>query len=129
MHELPITEQIIKIAEKHGRKFRASRIESIRLIVGENSGFIGESIRMYFDIVAAGSMCEGARLEIEYVKPKLKCPSCGEFFYRKPLSFACPACGACGEPTEIGREFYIDSVTVSTDSADAARRNKDRRDI
>ena len=112
MHELPITEQIIKIAEEHGQKARASKIERVRLVVGERSGYISESIQMYFDIVSEGTLCEGAELVIETVKPKLKCPSCGTLFERLPMRFDCPSCGTDGEPTEIGREFYIDSIEV-----------------
>jgi hydrogenase nickel incorporation protein HypA/HybF len=112
MHELPVTEQIIKIAVEHGQKARASKIEVLRIVVGERSGYIGESIRMYFDIISKGTLCEGAALEIETVRPKLKCPSCGILFERKPMSFDCPDCGTDGEPTDIGREFYIDSITV-----------------
>jgi hydrogenase nickel incorporation protein HypA/HybF len=113
MHEYPITESIIKIAEKHGREACASRVENITLVVGEQSGFIGESIRMYFDIIAAGTLCEGAALIVKRVKPQLKCTVCDAMFYRRPMSFACPACGADGVPTEIGKEFYIESITVS----------------
>jgi len=112
MHELPITEQIVKIAEEHGQKARASKIESIRLVVGERSGYISESIQMYFDIISQGTLCEGAKLEIETIKPKLKCPKCETLFERLPMRFDCPECGTDGEPTDIGREFYIDSMVV-----------------
>ena len=112
MHELPITEQIIKIAEEHGQKARASKITRIRLVVGERSGYIGESIQMYFDIISKGTLCEGASLEIDPIKPKLLCPACGGLFERLPMRFDCPVCGADGEPTDIGREFFIDSIEV-----------------
>ena len=113
MHELPITKQIVKMVTEHGLAARASRIEKIRLVVGERSGYVGESIQMYFDIISEGTICEGAVLEIETVRPKLKCPACGTLFERKPMRFDCPACGIDGEPTEIGREFYIDSIEIS----------------
>jgi len=112
MHELPITEQIIKISVEHGQKARASKIDRIRLVVGERSGYISESIQMYFDIISKGTLCEGAELEIELVRPKLKCPSCNTLFERLPMRFDCPDCGTDGEPTEIGREFYIDSIEI-----------------
>ena len=112
MHELPITEKIIEIAEEHGKKARAKKVEQVRIVVGDNSGYIGESISMYFDIISKGTLCEGAKLEIETVKPKLSCPECGEIFERKPMCFDCPVCGTDGEPTKIGREFYIDSITI-----------------
>ena len=110
---MPVTEQIIKIVTEHGQKARASKIERIRLVVGERSGYICESIQMYFDIISKGTLCEGAMLEIETVKPKLKCPSCGVLFERRPMRFDCPGCGTDGEPTDIGREFYIDSIEIT----------------
>jgi len=113
MHELPVTEQIVKIVTEHGQKARASKIERIRLVVGERSGYVGESIQMYFDVVGKGTICEGAELEIVTVRPRLKCPACGTYFERRPMRFDCPACGTDGEPTDIGREFYIDSIEIT----------------
>lgn len=112
MHEYPITEQIIKIAEKHCREAGAERVTKVSLVVGDYSGLVRESIHMYFDIISEGTLCQGADIEMERVKPKLKCPSCGELFERAPMSFACPKCGTDGEPTEIGKEFYIKEIEV-----------------
>lgn len=112
MHEFPITQQIIKIAEEHAKGSDAAKVTKITLVVGEMSGFIGDSISMYFNIISKGSLTEGAVLDIKYVKPKLKCEKCGEYFERKRFSFECPACGGQGVPTEIGKEFYIESIEV-----------------
>lgn len=112
MHEYPITQQIIKIAEKHAAEAGASRIKTIKLVVGDYSGFVGDSIQMYFDVISEGTRCEGAQIEIQHVKPKVKCTSCGELFERQLLSFDCPKCKGQGEPTEIGKEFYIESIEV-----------------
>lgn len=111
MHELPITEQIVKICCETAAEYRAT-VKSVDLVVGQDSGFIGESIQMYFDAVGQGTACEGAKLTIIGVKPKLRCSSCGELFARKLFSFECPICGGEGEPTEIGKEFYIKSVEL-----------------
>lgn len=110
MHEFPITQQIIRIAENKAREAGASRVLAIRLVVGDQSGFIGDSIQMYFDVISEGTPCEGAVLTIEHVRPKLRCGGCGILFERKPFSFACPVCGADGMPTEIGKEFYIEHI-------------------
>lgn len=112
MHELPITQQIIKLAEKHATELCASRIKSIKLVAGDSCGFVGDTIRLYFDIISEGTLCEGAVIEIERVKAKMRCTGCGELFEREFLSFSCPKCGADGEPTEIGREFYIESIEI-----------------
>jgi hydrogenase nickel incorporation protein HypA/HybF len=112
MHEYPVTVQIIRIAEKKAREADAARVCSISLVVGDQSGFIGDSIQMYFDVIAEGTLCEGAILEISHVRPKLRCETCDSLFERKPMSFACPACGRDGMPTEIGKEFYIKHIEI-----------------
>ena len=110
MHEYPITEHIVKMAEKHCREAGADKVLAVNLVVGDYSGFVPESIHMYFDIISEGTLCEGADINIKRIKPRIKCPRCGELFERKPMSFACPRCGTDGEPTEIGKEFYIDTI-------------------
>ena len=112
MHEYPITQQIIKLSEKACIEAKAGSVKKIRLVVGDLSGFVSESIDMYFKIISAGTLCEGAVIEIERVETKLRCPACGALFKRLPMSFACPECGTDGEPTDIGKEFYIRDIEV-----------------
>lgn len=112
MHEYPITQRIIEVAAEYAVKNGADQVKAINLIVGDYSGYVASSIELYFDIIAEGSACEKAKLNIERVIPKLKCNSCGEFFERKPFSFECPHCGGEGSPTEIGKEFYIKSIEI-----------------
>lgn len=112
MHEYPITEQIVKIAEKHCKENGGSRVAKVKLVIGDYSGYVGDSVHMYFDLIAEGTICENAEVEIQHIKPKLKCPECGEIFAKQYLSFACPKCGADGEPTDIGKEFYIESIEI-----------------
>ncbi len=112
MHELPVTEHIIKAVSDECRRADAGRVRKIKLVCGDNSGYVPESVMMYFDIISEGTPCEGAEIEFERVRAKLRCSGCGELFERKPMSFACPVCGAEGRPTDTGREFYIDSIEV-----------------
>lgn len=114
MHEYPITQRIVEIADKQA-EIEQARVTGIDLVVGDDSGFIGESIGMYFDIIAEGTRCAGAKLSIERVRPMLRCESCGELFARAPFSFTCPACGGEGLPSEIGKEFYVRSVELETE--------------
>ncbi|MCL1918795.1 MAG: hydrogenase maturation nickel metallochaperone HypA [Peptococcaceae bacterium] len=112
MHEYPVTEQIIKIASEAAREHDAARVSLIRLVVGEQSGFVGDSIQMYFDILAVGTLCQGAALEMEYVKAQWICPGCDCYYVREPLSFACPQCGQDGLPSEVGKEFYVKDIEI-----------------
>mgnify|MGYP002563573081 FL=1 len=112
MHEYPITEQIIKIAGEHCRKSGGTRVTKVNLVIGDYSGYVGESVQMYFDIISQDTICEGAIVEIQHVKPKLRCTQCGELFEKRPMTFDCPRCGGQGEPTDIGKEFYIESIEI-----------------
>lgn len=84
----------------------------IHLVVGKDSGFIGDSIKLYFDCLAEGSCCEGATISIQQVEPKLSCKQCGLLFSRNVIPYRCPACGGQGAPTEIGKECYVDSIDL-----------------
>lgn len=112
MHEYPITQQLVKLATKHCDDNGGEAVKKINLVVGDYSGFVPESIHMYFDLIAEGTPCAGAKISITRVEPKIKCPKCDRIFKRALLSFACPDCGTDGEPTEIGKEFYIESIEV-----------------
>lgn len=112
MHEYPITQRIIEIAGEYAVKNNATEVKVINLVVGDYSGYVASSIELYFDIIAEGSICEKAKLNMERIVPKLKCNICGELFIRKPFSFECPYCKGEGSPTEIGQEFYIRSIEI-----------------
>ena len=112
MHEYPATMSIIKTAEQYAKSNGAAEVCKINLVVGDYSGFVPESITMYFEEIAKGTLCSGAVLNIERVRPKLKCTGCNLLFDRKPFSFNCPDCGGDGLPTDIGYEFYIKSIEV-----------------
>ena len=112
MHEYGITRQIISICETAAKKHNALKIKKITLLVGEKSGFIGDSIALYFEVLSTGTLSQGAELIIESVKPMLRCAKCKKLFARKPYIFACPFCDGEGEPSEIGREFLVRNIEV-----------------
>ena len=110
MHEYALARHIVEIAASYAK---GAKVNTVSLVAGEDSGVLAESIKLYFDLIAEDTVCEGAVIEIETIKPLLRCKSCGAFFERKPFSFAC-SCGGEGAPTDIGREFYIKSIEVET---------------
>ena len=112
MHELPVTQSIIKIAEEHCRTNEGSRVLAVNLVIGEYSGYVGEAIQTYFSVITEGTLCEGAVCNVENVKPKLRCNKCGRLFTKQLLTFDCPYCDGQGEATEIGKEFYIKSIEI-----------------
>lgn len=112
MHEYPITQRIIEVAGEYAKKNQAEKVKVIHLVVGDYCGYVASSIELYFDLIAEGTPCENAKLQIERVEPKLCCSSCGKMFVRKPFEFKCLYCDGEGRPTKEGQEFFIKSIEI-----------------
>jgi hydrogenase nickel incorporation protein HypA/HybF len=112
MHEYAVTQSMIKMAVDEANKAEASKIIEIRLVIGDLSTIIDDSVQLYFDIMSEGTLAEGAKLVFNRVKAEFKCKACGEVFVKPTTGFDCPKCGGLGNPTGVGREFYIESIEV-----------------
>lgn len=125
MHEASASEALVKMVSEEalsrgraeGRAFRVTRIS---LVVGESTGYMRESLEFYFAASAKGTPAEGAALDLCYVKPLLRCPSCGLEYERRRFTFECPTCGAQGAMTKAGSEFYVDSIEIDEAPAEAS---------
>jgi hydrogenase nickel incorporation protein HypA/HybF len=112
MHELPVTEDILRIVTEHGKKAGATRVTAVHLVIGQLAGFIDDSIQFYFDILSPGTLAEGAQLQFERVPTRLRCRDCGNEFPPAELDWRCPSCGSMGGDVISGKEFYVDSIEV-----------------
>ena len=113
MHEYSVVKSIIETAATEAAKNGSRRrITRISLVVGELSGYVGDSINFYFELLSKGTLAEGAKLSLKFVKPRLKCPKCGKLFPYRGRNFKCPKCHVDGVLSDIGREFYVKDITV-----------------
>ena len=112
MHELALTEGILKIVHSEQKKSGFARVLAIRLKIGEYSGVIPACIEEYFPLVSKGSAAEGARLETEILPAEFLCTECD---WSGPLpkhTAACPHCGSTAVRMTRGREFFVENLTV-----------------
>ena len=112
MHELAIVEGIIDAAVPEAKKHGATRILAIKLKIGELSGVIPECIQEYFNIAAAGSIAESAKLVVERVPATIRCRSCGYDGVLGKRRRRCPNCEGMDFTLTGGREYYVDSLEV-----------------
>ena len=72
MHELSLASAIVDTVERHagGRPVRV-----IALRIGALRQVVPDSLELYVELVGRGTVCEGARLELELVPARLRC--CG----------------------------------------------------
>ncbi len=109
MHEYPAAQRIVEIAAEAAG---ARRVRRVTLVMGDACGYLPESIALFFELLGEGTACEAAALNIERTVSKLRCTACGALFVRAPFSFDCPDCGGAGAPTELGREFAVESIEI-----------------
>jgi hypothetical protein len=58
MHELAVTESIVKIVAHHAEQADARRVLRIHLVVGELSSIVDDSVQFYFDYLSQGTLAE-----------------------------------------------------------------------
>lgn len=110
MHELAVTESLLKIAVSEAESHKAQRILSIKIKLGEYSDIVPELIQEFFDVIAKNSIAEGARLVVERIPVTVECLSCAAVSRLERMSFSCPQCKSTHIKMLTGREFFIDSL-------------------
>ncbi len=112
MHELSVTENVVRIAVENAEEHGAKRIKQINLVVGELSSIVDDSVQFYFDIISKGTIAEGAKLFFRRMPAECICTMCAKTFEPEPGTYRCPFCGGQGKVTNAGMEFYVDSIEV-----------------
>jgi hydrogenase nickel incorporation protein HypA/HybF len=115
MHEMGMCEAIVEAAV---RRARGRPVRGMRVRVGGhpvNLDVIEQGVRL----AAAGTVAEGAGLDLVLEPLAVRCGACGE---ESPVTSAvalaaCPRCGAV-DVRGVGREdVVLESITVDQESA------------
>ncbi|HEV7975753.1 hydrogenase maturation nickel metallochaperone HypA [Amycolatopsis sp.] len=108
MHELSITQSVIDAVVE---KMDGATVKSVRLEIGKLSGVVPDSVRFCFEVICAGTMLEGARLDIDEPPGLARCRDCEGEFALNDLIMLCP-CGSANVEVLAGRQLRIKSVEV-----------------
>lgn len=109
MHELSITQSVVTTITQ---RMRDAPVRRIRLEVGRLSGIVPDSMRFCFEMVATGTTCEGAALEIDEPPGRAHCRTCGTDFDTSEVLPLC-ACGSADIEVIGGTELRIREVEVA----------------
>ena len=114
MHELSIASAVVDTAVRHagGRpvavvSFRAGHLRQV----------VPDSLHFYFGIVSRGTVCEGARLELEVVPARLRCGDCDTVWVAEAAAFRCPECAAADVTVLSGEELEVESIELEVEDA------------
>ena len=109
MHELSLSSAIVNTVVKHAR---GRRVTVVELRVGKLRQVIPDTLEFYFEFVARGTVCEGARLEQQVIDARLRCESCEHEWEIDIPGFRCPKCSGSNVEIASGNEFEVESITV-----------------
>ena len=112
MHELSITENLLKHCLSEAEKQNAIKIKTIKICVGQLRGIVPDCIQVYLDMLSEGTIAEGAQIEAEFPPVKVRCRDCVLESEITPRSLKCPDCGSLKLELLSGKEFYRKSMEV-----------------
>jgi hydrogenase nickel incorporation protein HypA/HybF len=114
MHELSITQDVLKIVLEHAEMNGVNKVVGVNLRVGELRDVVEEWMQRFFDYLSRGTLAEGAKLKIEWLPLVFRC-ACEETFsanIREKREITCPDCGGKEFALISGREFEIQGIEV-----------------
>jgi hydrogenase nickel incorporation protein HypA/HybF len=109
VHELSLSSAIVNTVVKHacGR-----RVTVVDLRVGKLRQVVPDTLEFYFEFVARGTVCEGARLEQQVIDASLRCEECGHEWEIEIPAFRCPECTGSRVEIASGNEFEVEAIEV-----------------
>ena len=113
MHELAIVEALIEQVERElNRAGQHGRVERIDLSIGRLSGVSCDSLRFAFELLAPGTIAEGAEMAVEQPGAVCSCAACGAKTEIEEIAVRCPRCGSLEVTIEGGRDLLLQGIEV-----------------
>jgi hydrogenase nickel incorporation protein HypA/HybF len=114
MHEFSIAEALIEQVERELRRAgQKGPVKRLELAVGKLSGVHADSLRFAFDLVAPGTVADGASLEIAEPKAVSQCHACGAREEIDELVVECPRCKSADITIEEGRDLLLQTIEIA----------------
>ncbi len=113
MHEMSYMIKFINMAVEAASDQPDSVIRTVNVRVGAMTGVLPEYLYKYFPDAAAGTCCQDARLNVEFVPVEVKCKKCGAIYGpAKENNYSCPTCHSTDAEYLHGRELELVSIEL-----------------
>jgi hydrogenase nickel incorporation protein HypA/HybF len=112
MHEMAVTQSILRITLEHAQRVQAARVSAINIKLGQLSSLVDDSIRFYWEMIAKDTIAEKAELHFERVPARAMCQDCSTEFALPKDSYACPQCRSERFRITAGDEMTVESIEV-----------------
>jgi hydrogenase nickel incorporation protein HypA/HybF len=108
MHELGLTQEIVEVVTQRAQDRKVRRVI---LEIGKLSCVLPDAVRFCFELVAEGTVAEGAELEIVQPPGRAKCRKCGAEFDMDAVFARC-VCGSSDVDWLSGEELKIKAMEI-----------------
>jgi hydrogenase nickel incorporation protein HypA/HybF len=112
MHEMSLAEGVMQIVEASAGREQARRVRLVVLEIGCLSSVEPQALRFCFEAVSAGTIAQGAVLEIISVPGTGKCMLCSETVPMDELFGTCPECGGHQLQATGGTEMRVKEIEI-----------------
>lgn len=107
MHEIGLCESVLAAVE---RRAQGRPVGAFTVRVGTLLRVVPEAFDQSLELVAAGSVAEGASAELVFMPVQGRCEDCGEAFESHDATPSCPRCGSVRIAREGGDELVLESI-------------------
>ena len=111
MHEIGLCQSVLSVVEERAA---GSRVAGVRLRVGALHRVSPEAFDQNFSLVAAGSLADGAAVEVEIVPVVGHCRDCGHQWEAQDQLPLCPGCESMQVELSGGDELVLESLVTET---------------
>jgi hydrogenase nickel incorporation protein HypA/HybF len=112
MHEMALTEGVVRVLEEQARVNGYSRVKTVRLEIGALSHVAPHALAFCYEAVARGTLAEGSRLEIVSIPGSAWCATCSAAVAIARRYDPCPHCGGHQLRITGGAEMRIKELEV-----------------
>jgi hydrogenase nickel incorporation protein HypA/HybF len=113
MHEMSLTEGVIRVLEEQAAQHGFARVKTVWLEIGELSTVVPDAMEFCFGAVAAGNpITADARLEIVRVPGTAWCMDCAKNVHVTSRIDLCPDCGGTMLTVTGGDQMRIKELEV-----------------
>jgi len=113
MHEMALAESLLQVLEEQATQHGYGTVRTVWLEIGALAGVEPEALRFSFEVVARGTLAEGAVLRIVDTGAEAWCPGCAASVTVSARLDACPECGGDRLRLTGGQEMRVSELEVA----------------
>ncbi len=112
MHEMALGQGLVDTLAEQSRLHGFAEVRVVKLAIGALGHVDPDALAFCFDVVSAGTLAEGATLEIERPAGAAHCIACGADVTIQSRIDVCPECGSLQLIVTGGEEMRIRELEV-----------------